>query len=70
MTNCKSNSYPCCIKTVFKNCYNLKSIDLRAVVDLIESVSACEGGEFNIKTINGQSIRNWEHRNYCNIRRN
>jgi hypothetical protein len=30
---------------------------LRAVVDLIESVSAYEGGEFNIKTINGQSIR-------------
>jgi hypothetical protein len=57
MTNCNQIANESArLKTVFKNCYNLKSIDLRAVVDLIESVSACAGGEFNIKTINGQSV--------------
>jgi len=44
------------LKTMFAKCYNLKAIDLRSIVDLIESVSACSGGSFNLKTINGQSL--------------
>jgi hypothetical protein len=44
------------LKATFEKCYNLKAIDLRSIVDLIESVSACSGGSFNLKTINGQSL--------------
>jgi len=44
------------LKTMFTKCYNLKAIDLRSIVDLIESVSACSGGSFNLKTVNGQSL--------------
>jgi len=44
------------LKAMFTKCYNLKAIDLRSIVDLIESVSACSGGSFNLKTVNGQSL--------------
>lgn len=44
------------LRSIFRKCYNLKPMDLRAIVTLIESVNSCAGGNFNLKTINGESI--------------
>ena len=44
------------LKSMFEKCYNLKAIDLRDIVGLVESVYACGSGDFELKTINGQSI--------------
>jgi len=42
MTNCNEiNIEAGRLKAIFGKCYNLKAIDLRDVVDLIESVKAC-----------------------------
>jgi hypothetical protein len=57
MTNCNEiNIEAGRLKAIFGKCYNLKAIDLRDVVDLIESVKACGSGDFALKTINGVSL--------------
>ena len=57
MTNCNEiNIEAGRLKSIFGKCYNLKAIDLRDVVDLIESVNSCTNGSFQLKTVNGQSL--------------
>ena len=57
MTNCNEiNIEAGRLKSIFGKCYNLKAIDLRDVVDLIESVNSCANGSFQLKTVNGQSL--------------
>jgi len=58
MTNCDQIVIEAArLKALFTKCTSLKAMDLRAIVDLIESVNACAaGGGIALKTVNGNSL--------------
>lgn len=44
------------LKSLFKKCYNVKPVDFRAIIELIESVKTCGGQNSNLKTINNETL--------------